>query len=376
MLNRAHLLKIAILGSRGIPASYGGFETFSEELACRLVGRGHQVTVYGRKNFVDPNLRLYKGVDIRVTPCIQHKYLETVSHTALSVVLSLFKGYDVLLVCNAANSLLCGIPKLAGQKVILNVDGIERLRKKWGRIGKACHYLGERLATWVPDSVVTDSRTTESYYAQKYGFHSEYIPYGAPVERLSSQDVLGRLGIKPREYLLYVSRLEPENNADLVMEAHSLSGLRFPLVVVGDAPYNAGYIRRLERLSRGKNILLPGAIYGRGYRELLSHCLCYVYGGEVGGTHPGLLEAMGTGSVLIVNDIPENRETVGEAGLFYPLNDVASLSRLMTQVCTNPESYRHFSRKAQEWVRECYDWEKVTDDYEDLCYRLVGTVPR
>ena len=371
-LERADPLKVAILGNRGIPASYGGFETFAEELSSRLVRHGHTVTVYGRKQFVDRNLRLYKGVDIRVTPCLKHKYLETVTHTAFSVVLSLFKGYDVLLVCNAANSFLCGIPRLAGQKVVLNVDGIERLRKKWGRIGKALHHLGERMATWVPDCVVTDSRTTEDYYFQEYEFRSEYIPYGAPVERSSSQEAVDRLHLKPREYLLFVSRLEPENNAHLVMEAHTQSGVEFPLVVVGDAPYNQKYIRKLQRLSEGRNILLTGAIYGNGYRELLSHSLCYVYGGEVGGTHPGLLEAMGAGCVLLVNDIPENREAVGEAGIIYPFNDVTALSRLMSQVCDSPEAYRHYSLKAQGWVLEQYNWDKVTEDYERLFYRLVG----
>ena len=373
-LKRGHPLKVAILGNRGIPASYGGFETFAEELSIRLVRRGHGVTVYGRDHFVDRNLRLYKGVDIRVTPCLKHKYLETVTHTAFSVLLSLFKGYDVLLVCNAANSFLCWIPRLAGQKVVLNVDGIERLRKKWGRIGKAFHHLGERLATWVPDCVVTDSRTTEDYYSQEYGFRSEYIPYGAPVERSSSQEIIDRLRLKPREYLLFVSRLEPENNAHLVMEAHTQSGVEFPLVVVGDAPYNQSYIRQLERLSEGRNILLTGAIYGSGYRELLSHSLCYVYGGEVGGTHPGLLEAMGAGCLLLVNDIPENREAVGEAGIIYPFNDVTALSRLMSQICANPEAYRHYSLKAQGWVRAHYDWDRVTRDYERLFYRLVGRV--
>ena len=371
-LQPAHPLKIAILGHRGIPASYGGFETFAEELSGRLVGRGHKVTVYGRKHFVDRNLRLYKGVDIRLAPCLKYKYLETVTHTAISVLLSLFKGYDVLLVCNAANSFLCGIPRLGGQRVVLNVDGIERLRKKWGRLGKAFHHLGERLATWIPDCVVTDSRTTEHYYSQVYGFRSEYIPYGAPVQRSSSQEAIDRLHLKPREYLLFVSRLEPENNAHLVMEAHSQSGVEFPLVVVGDAPYNQKYIRQLEQLSEGRNILLPGAIFGDGYRELLSHSLCYVYGGEVGGTHPGLLEAMGAGCVLLVNDIPENREAVGEAGILYPFNDVTVLSRLMSQICAQPEGYRHYSLKAQDWVREQYDWEKVTRDYERLFYRLVG----
>ena len=179
-------LKVGILGTRGIPANYGGFETFAEELAVRLVRRGHRVTVYGRSHFVDPQLSTYRGVRVRVLPAIRQKYLETVSHTALSVLRACFRGYDVCLVCNAANAFLCWLPRLAGQRVVLNVDGIERKRKKWNWLGRSFHRMGESLAVRFPDCFVTDARTTQDYYLSRYRRKSPFIPLrgagGAPGE--------------------------------------------------------------------------------------------------------------------------------------------------------------------------------------------------
>ena len=167
-------IKVGILGTRGIPANYGGFETFAEELAVRLVRRGHQVTVYGRSHFVDSKLTTYRGVRIQVLPAIRQKYLETVSHTALSVLSACFRGYDVCLVCNAANAFLCWLPRLAGQRVALNVDGIERKRKKWNWAGRSFHRMGESLAVRFPDCFVTDARTTQKYYQRRFGRESPF----------------------------------------------------------------------------------------------------------------------------------------------------------------------------------------------------------
>ena len=375
MLETAHRkrpLNLALLGTRGIPARYGGFETFAQELSTRLVLRGHRVTVYGRRHFVDRRLRAYRGVDILSLPSVRTKYLETVTHTSLSVLHALTRPYDLLLVCNAANAFLCWLPGLVGQKVVLNVDGIERLRKKWKAPGKVFYRLSEFLATVLSDCAVSDALSIQEYYRKEHGVLTRFIPYGAPVERSSSAETVRQLGLVPGRYLLYVSRLEPENNAHLVIQAHLQSGVDLPLVVVGDAPYGRTYISRLKNLSRGGRVLLPGAIYGEGYRELLSHCLCYVHATEVGGTHPALIEAMGAACLVLVNETPENREVVDETGLFYPFNDMKSLIRLMRQVCARPQDYEPQRQKAQERVRRCYDWEQVTTEYEKLFYEVTG----
>ena len=170
---------------------------------------------------------------------------------------------------------------------------------------------------------------------------------------------------------MYVSRLEPENNAHLVMQAYDRSGITLPLVVVGDAPYSRRYIQKLHQLAKGKNILLPGSIYGRGYHELLSHSLCYVHATEVGGTHPALIEAMACSCIVLVNDTSENREVVADCGLVYSFNDLESLSRLMRKVCSQVDTYDDYRRRARVRVHDHYDWEAVVTQYENLFYELT-----
>lgn len=365
-------LKLAILGTRGVPACYGGFETFAEELSTRLAQRGHGVTVYGRRGFVHSRLVLHRGVRIRVLPALRSKYLETVSHTFLSALSALFSRFQVVLVCNAANAALCWIPKLTGAKVALNVDGIERLRRKWNFLGRAFYRLSELLATEIPDAAVSDARSIQRYYLREHGAATRFIAYGAPARREEGRQALQKLGLEPMRYLLYVSRLEPENNAHVVVEAHLQSSVPWPLVVVGDAPYSRAYIERVRKLAARGNVLMPGAIYGQGYRELLSHCLGFIQATEVGGTHPALIEAMGAACLCLVNDTPENREVAEGVGLFYPFNDAAALGRLMGRVCARPGEFEQLRRAAQSRVRERYDWERVVDQYEELFYELLA----
>ncbi len=364
-------LDVAILGTRGIPACYGGFETFAEELSVRLIEKGHRVTVYGRPNYVDPRLALYRGVRISVLPCWHHKYLETLTHTAVSTAVALFKPHDVVLVCNAANAALCWIPRLAGQKVALNVDGIERLRKKWNWLGRLFYGLSEYLATELPDAAVSDARAIQEYYLREHGAKTVFIPYGAPAERLSENKAVREMGLDPGRFLLYVSRLEPENNAHLVIDAYLESGLELPLVLVGDAPYNARYIKALKERAALGNVIMPGGIYGEPYRQLLSHCLCFLQATEVGGTHPALLEAMGAGCLVVANDTVENREVVGDTGLLYPFNDARGLGRLLQSVCGGPERYGQLGIRAQCRVAQHYSWDGVVGRYEELFYELV-----
>ncbi len=364
-------LRLALLGTRGIPANYGGFETFAQELSTRLVKRGHFVTVYGRSHYVDPKLKDFRGVDIAVLPCIRTKYLETVTHTAISVISATLRRYDVVLVCNAANAFLTWVPRVSGKTVVLNVDGIERKRSKWSPAGKAFYRLGERLATWFPQCVVTDAKAIRSYYQSEYGFPTRFIPYGASTERQDTISTLQELGLEDGRYLLYVSRLEPENNAHLVIEAYKRSQVDEPLVIVGDAPYNQEYKRSLRASAEGANVRMPGAIFGTGYRELLSHCLCYFQATEVGGTHPALIEAMGVGALVLANETPENREVLADTGILLPFAEPDLLAERVRDICQAPERFAEMGRLARDRIRRHYDWDQVVREYEDLFYELV-----
>ena len=360
-------MRFAILGTRGIPARYGGFETFAEELSTRLAARGHSITVYCREKYPEPS---YRGVRLKYLPTIRHKYFDTLAHTCLSTLhLAGVRGYDSVLYCNAANAVFTWIPRVLGMPVALNVDGLERNRKKWNSLAKTWYRISERLATWMPNAAVTDALSIAAYYREKYGRASEMIPYGADVGQVATSAVLDRLGLERRRYFLYVSRMEPENNALLVREAFEQLHTPFKLALIGDAPYAAEYIGRV-RATNDPRVIIPGAIYGDGYHELGSHCFAYIHATEVGGTHPALIEAMGRGALTLYLDTAENAEVAGDAGLPFQRDTLIQvLERALAMTDAERETYRN---KAKERVRTRYSWDAVTDAYEKLLTRLAA----
>jgi glycosyltransferase involved in cell wall biosynthesis len=362
-------MKLAILGTRGIPANYGGFETFAEELSTRLAARGHDVTVYCRSNNISYPHPTYKGVKLKILPTIGTKYLDTIAHTFLSVFhVLLRRRFDCLLMCNAANAIFAIVPRLRAMPVALNVDGIERLRKKWGPAGRAYYRISEYLATAIPNVMVSDAKVIRDYYLDKYNKPSVMIAYGADCERVESTTTLDRLGVRSRGYVLYVSRLEPENNAHVVIEAFEKVKTDKPLLIVGDAPYAQEYIARLKSTKDGR-VQFPGAIYGSGYRELQSHAYIYIQATEVGGTHPALIESMGAGNCIIAKDTPENREVLGDSGLFF--QDSETLAQQLEATLTNQPLVEDLRLKARDRAKAHYSWDAVTDSYEKLFRELA-----
>lgn len=367
-------MKIALLGTRGIPASYSGFETCAEELGARLVARGHEVTVYCRSHHVRYPGRFYRGMRLVKLPTIANKYLDTIVHTFLSSLHALTQGYDVVLMFIVGNSPVSFIPRLAGQKVVLNVDGLDWKRKKWPALAKKYIQLTEYLATKLPDAVVTDSRVIQDYYRRKYGAQTTYIAYGADIEYVPPGLYLTQFGLESRRYVLFVGRLVPENCAHHLVEAFRGLETDFRCVIVGDAPYAEEYIRNLKA-SAGPNVVFTGYLFGQGYRELCSNACIFVETSEVGGTHPALLEAMALGNCVVVNDTPENMETIGEAGLSYHgVAGASSLHQVLQRLLADPALADSYRQPAIERVRRHYTWDRVTDQYEELFARLAAHI--
>jgi glycosyltransferase involved in cell wall biosynthesis len=362
-------MKLAILGTRGIPANYGGFETFAEELSVRLAALGHDLTVYGRSNNIRYTGKEYRGVKLVILPTIGTKHLDTVFHTFLSVLHAIPRRFDAVLVCNAANAIFAAIPRITGTPVALNVDGIERKRRKWGPAGRTYYRISEYLSTIIPNVIITDAAVIREYYTQRYGAASTMIAYGADCSPQTTTEIQQRLGVTPRDYVLYVSRLEPENNAHLVIGAYESVRTNKPLLIVGDAPYAQVYIASLKT-THDARVRFPGALYGIAYRELQSHAYVYVHATEVGGTHPALIEAMGAGNCVLVYDTAENREVVGDCGLFF--SSAAELSRLLQKTIDSPELVEDYRGKARARARAVYSWDAIAREYEELFRRLCG----
>jgi len=364
-------MRIAILGTRGIPASYGGFETFAEHLSTRLVARGHEVTVYCRAHYVSPRQLEYHGVKLKVLPTIRHKYFDTVVHTFLSAIHAVSGRYDAALICNCANAPFSPILRLTGTPVAINVDGLEHKRKKWGWLGRRYYRFAEYLSTLVPNEMVTDARVIQDYYLTRHNTSSMMIAYGSEVERRVDRSAVRKWRVEPNRYVLYVSRLEPENNAHLVIEAFKKVRTAYRLLIVGDAPYAEQYINSLKARARGdKRIIFTGFVFGQDYRALQQNAYCYVHATEVGGTHPALLEAMGYGNCVLTLATPENIEVVGEAGV--PYIDEFDLAEKLQRVLRDGSLVQAYRNRAQQRVQSQYDWDTVVDQYEQLFARMSG----
>ncbi len=368
-------VKIAIMGTRGVPAAYGGFETLAWELSTRLAARGHDVTVYCRRGRTDETMPVPTGVRRRFLPYLPGKYGETVSHTGLSALDAILHRYDAIWLGNAANAVFAGLPRLRGTVVALNVDGIERQRKKWGLVGRLWYTLGERLALVFPNAIVSDAKVIETYYRDRYGKESTLIAYGAPLLDRDPPPDLGALGLadlQPGRYILYVSRLEPENQADLVVRAYRDVPGNVPLLIVGDAPYASAFKEQLRVLAAtDQRVRLTGAIYGDGYRDLQRGAMAYIQATSVGGTHPALVESMGAGNLVLAYATPENIEVAGQSGLLFA--DEAELAAQLRRIVADPHAseFDALRATARRTAEQTYSWEAITTAYEELFERLT-----
>ena len=373
-------LRVALVGSRGIPGRYGGYETLFTELAPRLVARGFDVTVYcrssrGRNSGRQPARRAsYGGARLVHLPTIRTKHLDTPVHTFLSCLHAAGERFDAALVVNSANAIFLPLLSAAGTPSVLNVDGIEKRRAKWGIFGRAVFALSERLACFLPDLLVTDAEVIREHYLQRYAATSAIVTYGVEARPLWQSGALRRLALEKRNYFLYVSRFEPENNPHRVVAAYARVDGEIPLVMVGGAPYASAFIASFSA-GADPRIRFPGPIYGRGYRQLLSHALVYIHATEVGGTHPALVEAMGYGNCLVVNDTPENREVAGDVALYFRAADPATLAALLDRLRADPQEIVRRGRAAAARAAERYNWETIADQYARLLRAAARAVP-
>jgi len=366
-------MKIALLGTRGIPASYSGFETCVEQLGQRLVERGHDVTVYCRSHHIAYDQPTFKGMQLVKHGTVANKYLDTIIHSFISSLHGLIKGYDIGLYFIAGNSPVTWIPRLVGTKTILNVDGLDWKREKWPLLAKKYIQAAEFLATKLPTAYLTDSRVVQAYYQDQYNNRPPYIPYGSEVEKLPPGETLEKFGLEPDKYILFVGRLVPENCAHHLVDAFKTLDTDMRCVIVGDAAYAQEYITSLKASAADDpRIIFTGYVFGQGYHELGSNAYIFVETSGVGGTHPALIEAMAFENCVITHDTPENLETIGDAGFGYDGKEGAeSLRDILSQLLANPERIEEYRQKALERARIYYSWENVTDAYERLFYQLL-----
>lgn len=361
-----------MVGTRGVPAAYGGFETAVEEVGRRLVERGHAVTVYCRGS-EDQSLTEHLGMRLVHLPAVRRKSLETLSHTAVSArhLRRIRSEIDVAVVFNAANAPFVPGLRRAGIPVAVHVDGLESRRAKWGGAGRRYYRLAESLSVRWADALVADAQGIADYYRDEFGVATELLTYGAPVQEGPTTGRVRELGLEPAGYHLVVARFEPENHVLEIVQGYAASGAQKPLVVVGSAPYADDYTARIEEVAGADpRVRLLGGVWDQELLdELYADALVYLHGHSVGGTNPSLLRAMGAGTAVAAYDVVFNREVLGEQGRFFA--GPADLAGLVTDAETDVEATLRRGGLLRERARTEYVWDDVAAGYEELLGRLV-----
>lgn len=365
-------MKIAMLGTRGIPGGYSGFETAVEELSTRLVKRGHEVVVYCRTHMVDYDDEYYKGVKLVKLSTFANKYADTIVHTAKSAVhLIAREKCDVALFFIAGNSPICFLPRLIGIPTIINVDGLDSERAKWNSLAKKYLKFTEWLAPRSANALISDSRVIQRYYLERFGADSTFIPYGAVENDEKGTEWLEKFGLTQQNYILFVGRLVPENCAHILIEAYNKLDTDKKLVIVGDAPYAEDYKQHLKRMAE-KNVIFTGYLFGDGYRQLSKNAFIFAIPTTVGGTHPVIVEALASGNCVIVSDHEPNKETVGDAAAIFSRElGAEDLSEKINELLNNSELVEHYKKAAKQRAKEKYDWDVITGQYEELCNEVL-----
>ncbi len=364
-------MKIAITGIRGIPANYGGFETCAEQTAVRFA-RQHDVYVYCRSHNCVFDSDNYFGVRLIKLRSINKKGIDTLSHTFFCILdLISRKDIEIVHLYNAANAIFIPILKIAGKNVVISVDGIEWKRQKWGKIAKAFYKLSEFICTKTADSIICDSRTVQKYYRDKFKCPTEYIPYGAEIDDNIDSTSLDKFGLKPRQYLLFIGRLVPEKGVHNLIAAYNRLKPAIPLIIVGDAPEQPSYVVSLKKMANN-NIRFLGFVYGDDYQALNRYPYLYVTASMLEGTSPALVAAMGAGNCVLVNGIPENLETIGQAGVAARENDLGDFTSKLKYLIDNPQEVERFRQLALRHVQVTYNWDLISETYLHLFETILG----
>jgi glycosyltransferase involved in cell wall biosynthesis len=366
-------MKIAFMGIRGIPASYSGFETFVDQLAPRLAARGHAVTVFNRSGFMKDRFRDYKGVEMIYLPSVTSKHFDTLSHSFFSVIRSFPRKFDVVYFCGVGNAPVVFLPRLRGAKVVLNVDGQDWARGKWGFVARNYLRISEWIACRTADHLIADARIIQARYRELYGQETTFIPYGSNIQRNEGDEALRKFGLEKRGYFLFAGRLVPENSAHLLIKAFAALRTDKKLVILGDAPFSEEYKAELKAIA-GEGVVFTGYQFGEAYEQLSSHAYVYCMVSGVDGTRPVLLDQMGFRNCVLVRNSAANSEVVAGAGWYFDKDrELEDLTAQMAFLLEHPEKVAELREKSVQRVAEAYSWDKVTDDYEALFRELAGS---
>ena len=363
-------VRVAFIGGRGVVSKYSGIESYYEQAGHELARLGHEVTVYCRSYFT-PAMERYNGMRVRRLPTIRSKHLETLVHTFLSTLDAIASDYDVVHYHCLGPALFSFLPRLAGKRTVVTVQGLDWQRAKWGALAARVLRLGEAAAVALPNATMVVSQTLQQYYHNQHHRETIYAPNGAtpilrraPI-RLRDWDLL------PDNYVLFLGRLSPEKNCHLLIEAFEEVRTDMKLVLAGGSSHSKSYVANLRRHASPRIRFLPW-VSGAHLEELLSNAALFVLPSALEGLSLALLDAMAAGVCVLTSDIPENREVVEGAGFTFRGGDLADLERMLDVLIHNPELRRQAVVRQRNRIRSHYQWPEVARSIEKTYYEVLG----
>jgi glycosyltransferase involved in cell wall biosynthesis len=363
-------MRLTMLGTRGVPASYSGFETCVEQVGKRLASRGHRVLVYCRTGQPGAAGNEYLGMERVVLPAIKTKGLETLTHSALSTAHALIRDRpEAVVIFGVGNAVFARAFRLANIPVAINVDGADWARRKWGALGRRYLRWSEGAAARTANAVIADSKVVADYYQRELGRDSTFIPYGAEVPAVLGTETLQSFGLKPRGYFLAVGRFVPENGFHHLIAAYARVSPSLPFVVVGDAPYSEDYKRQLKKIAPS-NVIFTGYQFGAAYHELSANAFAFLFGAEVGGTHPVLVEQLAHGNCVVARWTESNAEVAADAAIMFR-DPESELPAAIESLLRDPELVERMRERARGRA-QAYSWDRITDEYEQLLAGLTS----
>jgi glycosyltransferase involved in cell wall biosynthesis len=364
------ILRIAFIGGRGVVSKYSGIETYYEEIGKRLTGMGHEVTAYCRTYFTPPG-KEHNGMQVVRLPTIRSKHLETLVHTFLSTLHVLMRPCDIVHYHALGPALFSFIPRLAGKKTVVTVQGLDWQRKKWGRIASAVLRLGERAAVSLPTRTMVVSRALQKHYREAHGTETSYVPNGGVLRARRLPDKIFDWDLEPGKYILFLGRFSPEKGCHVLVEAYEKLETDIKLVMAGASSYCDNYSRQL-RTHASDRIKMLDWVSGDILDELLTNAMVFVLPSDLEGLSLALLDAMGAGRCVLSSDVAENREAVSDAGFTFRRGDVADLADRLRFLIANPAVREAVGQAAKRRIREHYQWPQIAAEVERVYLEMMG----
>ncbi len=365
-------IKISIIGTRGYPYVYSGYETFVKELGERLVHKNINVKIYCHKGLFNERPKTINGIDLVYIPTIETKVLSQFIHSFFSIIHACFSNTDIVLVVNSANGPFGIITKLFRKPTVINVDGLEWLRPKWKGLGSIYFKWASKMATLFYDQIINDSYEMRKVYLDLFKTDSKVIAYGADIRKSSNSELINNWNIKKREYYLVVGRLIPDNNANLIIKGFIQSSSQKKLIIVGDVPYKDSYVSELKN-SMDDRLIFAGYVKDQVVlAELYHNSYVYIHGHEFGGTNPTMIKAMAYSCAILALDSPFNNEMIqnGKYGLFFQ-KERKSVTKMINYCEKEKFLIEKLRSESVNGISKKYDWDFITNQYIQLFKKLI-----